>query len=195
MANRRTVFLIAAFDFWLAIATYSWAGESAITTYGNKNTEAPPQLAEFSFLVGKWQGSGKTRLANGAYADFTGVTWIGRYILNGMAIADEFHASTADGKAYLGISLRQFDPHQNSWIVEYLNVSNSFLRRQVNPRSGSVSHHGDGLVVTSADGQAQFRESYRVTDKDHFTYSADTSHDGGRSWDPTAIQISMVRAE
>jgi Protein of unknown function (DUF1579) len=195
MAKRRIVFLLATFGFWLATTTCAEAEAPAVTTYGNKNVEAPLQLAEFSFLVGKWQGSGKTRLANGSYADFTGVTWIGRYVLDGMAIADEFHASTADGKAYLGISLRQFDTRHNSWIVEYLNVSNSFLRRQVNPRSGSVSHHADGPVVTSANGQAQFRESYRVTDKDHFTYSADTSRDGGRTWDPTSIQISMVRAE
>jgi hypothetical protein len=195
MTNRCTVYLKAAFGFWLAAATCSWAGEPAITTYGDRNVEAPPQLADFSFLVGKWKGSGKTKLANGSYADFTGITWIGRYVLNGMAIADEFHASTADGKAYLGISLRQFDTHHSSWIVEYLNVSNSFLRRQVNPQSGSVSHLADDLVITSIDGQAQFRESYRVTDKDHFTYSADTSRDGGRSWDPKSIQISMVRAE
>ncbi len=195
MANPRGVLLGAAFGFCLVTATCSWAAESAITPYGEKNTEAPHQLAEFSFLVGQWQGSGRTRLANGSYADFSGVTWIGRYILDGMAIADEFHASTPDGKAYLGISLRQFDTHRNSWIVEYLNVSNSFLRRQVNPRSGSVSHQADGPVVTSADGQAQFRETYRVTDKDHFTYSAESSKDGGRTWDPVSIQISMVRAE
>ena len=145
--------------------------------------------------MGKWQGSGKTRLADGSYAQFSGVTWIGRYILNGMAIADEFHASTPDGKAYLGISFRQFDTQHHSWIIEYLNVTNSFLRRQVNPSSGSVSAAAGTVVVVSADGQMKFRESYQLTDKDHYTYRADTSRDDGRNWDPTSIEISMARVE
>jgi hypothetical protein len=111
-----------------------------------------------------------------------------------MAIADEFHASTPDGKSYLGISLRQFDTTHKSWVVEYLNVTNSFLRKQVNPLSGSVVQKTDTVVVISGDGPAQFRESYRVMDKGHFTYSADTSHDAGRSWDPS-IEILMARVQ
>jgi hypothetical protein len=195
MANRRIPSLVAVIGICMLTSSYVPASEPAITTYGERNAQAPSQLRMFSFLVGKWQGAGKTRLANGSYAQFSGVTWIGRYVLNGMAIADEFHASTPDGKSYLGISLRQFDATHKSWIIEYLNVTNSFLRRQVNPLSGSVTLDAGTVVVISGDGPAKFRESYRVTDKGHFTYSADTSRDGGRSWDPTSIQISMVRVE
>src|SRR5580698_2011933 len=135
MANRRIVFLVAALALGIATSRHATAAEPAITPYGHKNVQAPTQLSDFSFLVGTWQGSGRTRLADGSYAQFSGVTWIGRYILNGMAIADEFHASTPDGKAYLGISLRQFDTQHHAWIIEYLNVTNSFLR-QVDPGSG-----------------------------------------------------------
>ena len=193
MANRRIPSLVAAIGLSIT-SSHAPASQPAITTYGERNAQAPGQLGLFSFLVGKWQGAGKTKLANGSYAQFSGVTWIGRYVLNGMAIADEFHASTPDGKAYLGISLRQFDTTHKSWVIEYLNVTNSFLRRQVNPLSGSVVQKADTVVVISGDGPAQFRESYRVTDKGHFTYSADTSRDAGRSWDPS-IEISMVRVE
>jgi hypothetical protein len=194
MANRRTPYLIAVIGISILSSSYAPASEPAITTYGERNAQAPAQLGLFSFLVGKWQGAGKTRLANGSYAPFSGVKWIGRYVLNGMAIADEFHASTPDGKAYLGISLRQFDTTHKSWVIEYLNVTNSFLRRQVNPLSGSVVQKADTVVVISGDGPAKFRESYRLTDKGHFIYSADTSRDGGGSWDPS-IEISMARVE
>jgi hypothetical protein len=194
MANR-ILLLAAALNLGIAASHDAAAAESAITPYGHQNPQAPRQLSDFSFLVGKWQGSGKTRLANGTYAQFSGVTWIGRYILNGMAIADEFHASTPDGKAYLGISFRQFDPQHHSWIIEYMNVTNSFLRRQVDPGSGSVSLVAGSVIVVSADGPTTFRESYRLTDQDHYTYRADTSRDGGRHWDPTSIEISMARVE
>jgi len=171
------------------------ANEPAITTYGEKNPQAPDQLSLFSFLVGKWQGSGRTRLPDGSHVEFDGVTWIGRYILNGMAIADEGHGPTPDGKPFLGISFRYFDTKNDSWVIEFLNVSNSFLRRQVKPQRGSVSLDAGTVIVISEDGQTRIREFYRVTDQNHFTFSTDLSHDEGRSWDPVAVEITLTRVE
>lgn len=167
--------------------------ESAITAYGLRNPQAPEQLDLFAFLVGKWQGTGTTRLADGTHAHFE-LTWIGRYILNGMAIADEIHSRGPDGSPYLGISLRQFDPQQGAWIIEYLNVSSSFLRRQVHPQSGSVSLADGAIVVLSEDARTRIRESYKVADPGHFTYSTDTSLDAGGSWD-TVFEMSLIRVE
>lgn len=167
--------------------------ESAITTYGERNPNAPTELDQFSFLIGKWNGIGKARLPDGGHAQFE-LNWIGRYILNGMAIADEFHSLTPDGKPYLGISLRQFDAQQSRWIIEYLNVTHSFIRRQVGPRSGSLSRNADALIVVSEDGQTRIREQYRVIDPDHFTYSTQLSTDGGQSWEPVSLELTMTRA-
>ena len=131
------------------------AAEPAITTYGERNPEAPAELDLFSFLVGKWSGT-SPRLPDGNHAEWT---WIGRYILNGMAIADEIHVSGLEGKPDLGITLRQFDTEHDAWVVEYLNVSNSFLRRQVNPNAGSVSREADSVVVISEDAQREFESA------------------------------------
>jgi hypothetical protein len=193
MAGWRNILSIVV----LAIATGSpsMANEPSITPYGVRNAQAPSQLNLFSFLVGKWQGGGKTKLADGRYATFDGVTWVGRYVLDGMAIADEFHSLTPDGKPYLGISLRQFDLQRHTWVIEYLNVSNSFLRRQVSPQSGSVSEAGGTLIVTSEDGQTRIRENFRVKDPTHFSYSTDMSSDGGRTWDAAMIEMMLTKIE
>ncbi len=191
--GRLFVVLIAALAIDAGTARFTMA--AAITTYGERNPQAPDELKLFSFLVGKWNGTGKTRLADGSHAQWEGATWIGRYVLNGMAIADEFHAPAPDGKPYLGISLRHFDAKQGSWIIEYLNVSNSFLRRQVNPQAGSVSVDADTVVVISEDAQTRIRESYRVTDRNHFTYSMTMSDDGGRTWGPAQIEMTMTRVD
>jgi len=45
------------------------------------------ELEAFSFLIGKWEGVGKTKLADGRSAEFA-VSWIGRYILDGTVIAE-----------------------------------------------------------------------------------------------------------
>ena len=175
-------------------SNYAWAESPAITNYGERNPQAPAELGLFSFLVGKWNGAGNTRLADGSPVQFE-LTWIGRYILNGTAIADELHSLGPGGKPYLGISLRHFDEKRRSWIIEYLNVSNSFLRRQVNPQSGSVSQEGDTIVVISQDAQTRIRERYRVTDPNHFTYSTDMSRDAGRTWDPVSIEMTMTKVD
>ena len=190
MKSRMCV-LVAALAITTVTGRYAMAAEPAITTYGERNPEAPAELDLFSFLVGKWSGT-SPRLPDGNHAEWT---WIGRYILNGMAIADELHVSGLEGKPYLGITLRQFDTEHDVWVVEFLNVSNSFLRRQVNPSAGSVSREADSVVVISEDAQLRIRERYRLVDQNHFTYTMDQSKDEGRSWDPVSIEMMMTRVE
>ncbi len=164
------------------------------TAYGNISPHAPTQLHVFSFLVGKWDGKGKTKLPDGTFAEFP-VTWIGRYILDGTAIADEMHAPAPDGSPYLGISFRQYDPEQKKWTIEYLNVSGSFLRKQVNGVDGSVSVSGRDVTVASESPGVKILEHYLVPDDNHFTYRLDVSNDGGRIWTQGQIEMTFQRLE
>ena len=174
--------------------TEARADAPALTSYGERSANAPKELDAFAFLIGKWEGTGKTKLADGKSAEFA-VTWIGRYILDGTAIADEFHSAAPDGSPYLGISFRQYDRSRKAWIVEYLNVSNSFLRRQVNAASGSVSVHDNAVVVVSEARDTWSRETYRVESHDRFTYSIDLSNDGGHTWNVAQIEMTLSRKE
>ena len=164
------------------------------TTYGEMNPNSPNELKVFSFLIGKWQGTGRVKLDGGKFADFS-VSWIGRYILDGTAIEDEFHSLAPDGSPYLGISLRQYDTKRKTWIIEYLNVSNSFLRRQVNGDSGSVTVDGPTVTVISGAPDSMSREHYRVVDHDNFVYRLDASNDGGSNWNEGQIEITLRRSE
>jgi hypothetical protein len=166
----------------------------AVTAYGERSPFAPAELGLFAFLVGKWEGTARVRLENGTYAEGK-VTWIGRYVLDGTAIADEFHAANPDGSPYLGLSLRRFDAQARRWTVEYINITGSFVRRQVNPRSGAVTREGDAVVVTAVDGDSVSREYYRLTGDDRFVYRIDQSKDRGRTWDMGSIEITMSRIE
>jgi hypothetical protein len=168
--------------------------QPAVTPYGSKSPSAPDELGLFSFLIGKWEGIARVRLADGTFAE-SKVTWIGRYVLDGAAIADEFHSANPDSSPYLGVSLRQFDARAHAWTVEYINVTGGFLRRQVNARSGSVRREGDTVFVTATDGGTVARESYRVPDRRRFVYRIDTSKDRGRTWDSGSIEITMSRVE
>ena len=186
--------LVLIFSYGVSVMTEVRAATPAITTYGERNPGAPKELDAFAFLIGKWDGVGKTKLPDGKSAEFA-ASWIGRYILDGMAIADEFHSSAPDGSPYLGISLRQYDSRRKTWIVEYLNVSNSFLRRQVSAASGSVRVDGQTIVVISESPDTWSRETYRVVSRDQFTYSIDLSSDSGRNWTLGQIEMQFTRKE
>jgi hypothetical protein len=167
----------------------------AITAYGDRHEAAPEELDLFSFLIGKWEGSGRTRLADGTIAEYDGLLWIGRYALDGMAIIDELHGPLPDGGRSFGITLRYFDRDSDCWVVEFLNVSNSFIRRQVNARSGGVEKEGSTVVVTSVSDESIIREFYRVIDDDSFVYTIDLSNDGGETWNKGSIEFTMNRVE
>jgi hypothetical protein len=167
----------------------------AITTYGDRHEAAPDELDLFSFLIGRWEGSGKTRLADGTIAEYDGLTWIGRYVLDGMAIVDELHAPLPDGNRGLGITLRYFDSQRDGWVVEFLNVTNSFIRRQVNAQGGAVEKDGSTVVVTSVSDESISREYYRVIDDDSFVYAIDLSNDGGDTRNNGSIEFTMKRVE
>lgn len=171
------------------------AQEVAVVPYGTRNPAAPAELDAFSFFVGKWKGVAKVRLENGTYAE-SDVIWIGRYALDGMAIVDEGYTVGPDGAARLdGYSIRYFDPTTRSWTIEFVNIARSFIRRQVNPRTGSVQLDEGSVVINGEDDTAMHRERYRVSGKDSFVYVIDLSRDGGKSWDSGLVEITMTRVE
>ena len=163
------------------------------TIYGERSPRAPRELDVFAFLIGKWDGRGRTRLPDGKVAEYP-VAWVGRYILDGTALADEGHAPYPDGTPALGITFRQYDESMKTWVIEFLNVSGSFLRRQVHHGTGSVVVSGRTVTVTSESPGVVVREHYVVPDADNWVYRLDSSNDGGRSWNEGAIEFTFRRS-
>ena len=164
------------------------------TIYGERSPLAPRELDVFAFLIGKWDGTGRTRLPDGKVAEYP-VAWVGRYILDGTAIADEGHGPYPDGTPFLGITFRQYDQSRKTWVIEFLNVSESFIRRQVHDGTGSVDVSGHTVTVTSQSPGMVVREHYVVPDADNWVYRLDSSNDGGRSWNEGAIEFTFHRSK
>ena len=163
------------------------------SSFGERSPKTPQELSLFAFLVGKFDGSGKVNLGEGKFAEFP-VTWIGRYILDGTAISDEMHSVTPDGKPYLGITLRQYDTVRKTWIIEYLNVTGSFVRKQVNRDAGKVTMNGRNVTIASSSPGVTLREHYLVPDDDNFIYRLDVSNDGGKTWIEPQMEMTLRRA-
>ena len=164
------------------------------TIYGERSPRAPRELDVFAFLIGKWDGRGRTRLPDGQVAEYP-VAWVGRYILDGTAMADEGHGPYPDGTPFLGITFRQYDQSRKTWVIEFLNVSESFLRRQVHLGTGSVAVSGRTVTITSGSPGIVVREHYVVPDADNWVYRLDSSNDDGRSWNEGAIEFTFRRSK
>ena len=182
----------------VSLATSTYAGEASstdpwVTVYGIRNANAPAELDKFAFLVGKWSGTMRAREPDGKYTDYP-LEWLGRYVLNGMAIADEMRIPGQQGGSVQGMTLRYFDARGRGWTVEFFNFARSFLRRQVNAEVGAVTQDGARVIIEQvAPGPIPGREVYTVVDADHFTYSLDSFKDG--RWDEGIVTIQMQRQE
>ena len=196
MSTRHIVVLAASLAIGMQAVSSTMAAEPAITTYGERNPQAPDELEWFSFLVGKWSGSGRTRLEDGSYVD-----WDGSDLDRSLHPGRHGHSGRRPrtGPGWKAVSRHKLSgtstPINDSWIVEFLNVSSSFLRRQVNPRSGFVRRDADSIAIIAEDAETQFRETYRVLDQSHFTYTAEASSDSGRTWGPVLFEMSFTRIE
>lgn len=169
--------------------------DRAVTTYGVLNPAAPAELGIFAFLVGKWTGTARSRNPDGSYTEYQ-FDWIGRYVLDGMAIADEMRMSSAQGGAIQGMSLRYYDSARKQWAIEFLNFGQSFLRRQVGSEWGEVTQEGSSITINQdGPGGAPGREVYTLVDPDHFTYRMDFSKQDGQGWDEGIVMIDMKRGE
>jgi hypothetical protein len=193
-----TLSRVAAFALTLLLAHSGSGAEAvndpAITTFGTLNPAAPAELATFSFLVGKWTGIGKYRDAEGKVTEFE-VVWVGRYVLNGMAIADEMRRPDTAGGTVDGMGLRFFDTTSKTWTIEFLNFVQGFVRKQVNAEVGAVKQDGNRITIEqSGPGGAPGREVYTLVDANHFTYSLDVSKPGG-GWDEGGVTMQLERKE
>lgn len=89
--------------------------------FGKPNPKAPAELSHFAFLVGKWRCDAKLKSDKGEWQTFQ-AEWVGRYILDGYAIADEYRMRNSAGDLLvLGLNFRTYDARQQTWNIKWLD--------------------------------------------------------------------------
>ncbi len=150
-------------------------------TYGVPNPKAPKELSHFAFLIGKWDGEGRSRYEGDSEA--YRMTWVGRYILDGYAIADEARILDEDGALErIFITYRFYDLHKKRWIIEAFNVLESTIVHQAPDDLGGVQVSEASITLMTRGPTAIGRELFLNRSKDHFTYRQDVSTDEGETW-------------
>jgi hypothetical protein len=151
--------------------------------FGELNPDAPAELSRFGFLIGEWRFEAKVKFPSGEWRFFQGM-WIGRYILDGHAIADEYRMTDMSGKlVVLGLNLRAYDPSKQSWNIKWLNGLAGTWMDLTPPELGGVTYHGQSIIyafkeLTPIDStHAYTRATYTNDAQNHFTWRGEKSSD------------------
>ena len=152
--------------------------------FGHRNPNAPAALARFAFLIGRWRCEANVRSATGAWQTFR-ATWVGRFILDGHAIADEYRMTDASGALIvLGLNLRTYDSGRQSWTMKWLNALSGTWTDLGPEELGGVADHGQSIEYVFREpmaGHTYTRATYTNISDQHFTWRGEKSDDR-RTW-------------
>jgi hypothetical protein len=124
------------------------------------------------------------RLADGAWQTFQ-ATWIGRFILDGYAIADEYRMTGPSGELIVvGLNLRAYDPARQVWNIKWLNALAGTWVDLGREELGGVRVDDRSIIYAFEEpmaGHAYTRATYTNISPTHFTWRGERSEDG-TSW-------------
>jgi hypothetical protein len=152
--------------------------------FGRPNPNAPAALSRFAFLIGRWRCEAKVRSDNGEWQTLQ-ATWIGRFILDGYAIADEYRMTGSSGELIvLGMNLRTYDAAKQTWNIKWLNaLAGTWV--DLGPQElGGVRFDGQSIIYAFKEpvaAHAYTRATYTNISETHFTWRGEKSDDG-KAW-------------
>lgn len=152
--------------------------------FGQANPNAPPALSQFAFLVGRWECEASVKSPDGEWQTFQ-ATWLGRFILDGYAIADEYRMTAPSGDVrVLGMNYRAYDAARQTWNIKWLNALAGTWVDLGPEELGGVTIDGSSISYVFKEPMATHaftRAIYTNLSEDHFTWRGEGSNDG-KTW-------------
>ena len=155
------------------------------TEYGNPNPKAPPELSQFAFIIGEWRCDVRVKGEDGTWQTYQ-ATWVGRYILDGYVIADEYRMANQAGELLVhGMNFRSYSVEKKTWIMRWLDGTRSFWVELGPEELGGVRVNPETITFNLIDRfapDAISRVTFANMSADRFTWREEKSLDKGRTW-------------
>ena len=142
----------------------------------------PAALDDFGRLVGAWRLDWRGLAPDGTWHRATGELHVG-WVLDGRAVQDVWivpgrgePGAGVPPLAFHGTTVRFLHPDGDRWLSTWMEPVNGRVRRFTG------RPHGADVVLLSDDEQPWLRWRFTDVGPDSFTWSAETSRDGGRTW-------------
>lgn len=148
--------------------------------FGKRNPNAPAALSRFAFLLGTWQCDARVRSGDGEWQTFD-ATWLGRFILDGYAVADEYTMTGPSGELIvLGMNFRTYDASRQTWNIKWLNALSGTWTDLGSEECGGVRFDGQSVIYAFKEPvatHAYTRATYTNISEKHFTWRGEKSDD------------------
>lgn len=172
-----------------------------MVNYGTPHPEAPRELRQFAFLIGSWHCESTVTQSDGSTRTVP-ATWVGRYILDGRVIEDEFRQLGPSGEVVqLGRNYRCFNRDRNAWIMKWLDAQDGAWLDlgpedlggvQVRPGTITFRHRRpSGRQSRLFPPHSLFQVTFADIADAAFTWRAELSTDGGETW--AVVQVIAAR--
>ena len=148
-------YIVFLFSF-TAFAQYDYE-PSETFPYGRPNPAAPEQLTDFHPLIGKCNCKSTIRKQDGTWNDTVDMTWVFKYIMNGMAVQDETFKMD---QTFAG-SIRQFNKDSSAWYVHY--YSTGFASPTLSAWKGNKTESGDIVLYKDQTAPNGMEGFYKIT--------------------------------
>lgn len=156
---------------------------------GRRNPRAPVALSQFEFLLGEWRFDARFKSPDGEWQAFHG-TWLGRYILDGYVIEDEYTMFDTNGKVIVrGLNFRVYDVAKKNWNIKWLSALDGTWTDLTPEALGGAKFEGPSVSYVfrepsgaSAGWKSSYtRATYTSVSPALFTWSGEKSDDR-ESW-------------
>jgi hypothetical protein len=111
--------------------------------------------------------------------------WLGRVILDGYAIVDEYRMAGSAGELMvLGLNLRAYDAAKQIWNIKWLNALAGTWMDLGPEELGGVSFDGQSVTYVFKEpmaAHAYTRATYTNISEEHFTWRGEKSEDA-KTW-------------
>jgi hypothetical protein len=135
-------------------------------------------------------------LPDGAWQTFQ-ATWLGRFILDGYVVADEYRMTGSHGELIvLGMNFRAYDTINQRWNIKWLNALDGTWVDLGSEELGGVGFDGESIIYAFKEPVAAHtytRATYTNISRTHFTWRGEKSDDG-KAWSEFMI-IEAYRSE
>ncbi|HEX7019077.1 MAG TPA: hypothetical protein VF159_03645 [Gemmatimonadaceae bacterium] len=132
---------------------------------------------DFDYLLGDWQFTAKSR----EYPSFHGV-WSATKFAEGGQILDEYRITGDSGETYyVSSTIRSYDANLDCWELISTEQGRGLRDFGTGRREGAEMHI-DQTFGVGTPSESLWRIRYFNIGPDHFSWSADRSTDGGKTW-------------
>ena len=169
------------------------AAGTPVREFGVLNPDAPPETAQFAFLVGRWDCRTKFAKPDGSGYNEGNAVWTGYFILNGWAIQDDWESEFPAG-TFRGTNIRSFNTETGKWDNRWLPAGT------LQWKYFQSEQRDDAMVMTGGEGKdprGTFidRNTFYEIEPDRWRWRKDRSYDGGETWFEGIGFIEATRAE